>query len=28
MWSMKSKSIWKLRAPSGIGEVVSPRAVT
>jgi hypothetical protein len=23
---MKSKSIWKLRSPCGIGEVVSPRA--
>ena len=27
-WSMKSKSIWKLRSPSGMGEVVSPRALT
>ena len=27
-WSMKSKSIWNMRAPSAIGEVVSPRAVT
>ena len=25
---MKSKSIWNARPPYGIGEVVSPRAVT
>src|SRR2546425_111696 len=25
---MKSRSIWKVRVPSGIGEVVSPRGAT
>ena len=27
-WSMKSKSSWNARPSNGIGEVVSPRAVT
>jgi hypothetical protein len=27
-WPMKSKSIWKRRAPYGIGDVVKPRQVT
>jgi hypothetical protein len=28
VWSMKSKSIWKVRVPSGTGDVVNPRGVT
>ncbi len=28
LWSMKSKSMSKVRAPEGIGDEVSPRAVT
>jgi hypothetical protein len=27
-WSMKSKSIWNARSPCGMGDVVSPLAVT